>query len=346
MDNTSKFYSRLNDIQAEIGRNEYGMARLFIIMRELIDEAEQDARDLQDRLTAAESELGRIESVLSAENESCSPKEKQHPYMLVQRLINELREANRTLEHRTNERDQYKQQLEEAQRQEPVRYYHTNLGIDAGLYTLQAIEAFPSKYSPLYAAPMPAESVPAGWYAYENMSNPEIFRECGMTKPNGPNCFTDAENFCRGFRQCARLIASKSQSVEISGDSITRIIDNLQRIGEKNILSEPDKSVFRQTLEILKHEISVESDEPVYLVATGEHYGQHESYTLHGEPPPLCDYEKLYRRASPNKAGVPEGYVHVDEVIQLCKDFSSRTGSIYIGDVQAALSSLPPLKDE
>jgi hypothetical protein len=39
-------------------------------------------------------------------------------------------------------------------------------------------------------------------------------------------------------------------------------------------------------------------------------------------------------------SAIPAGYVHVDEVIQICKDFSSITGSIYIGDVQAALSGL------
>jgi hypothetical protein len=45
-------------------------------------------------------------------------------------------------------------------------------------------------------------------------------------------------------------------------------------------------------------------------------------------------------QAPPQIASIPDGYVHVDEVIQLCEDFSSRSGSIYIGDVQAALSGL------
>ena len=47
-------------------------------------------------------------------------------------------------------------------------------------------------------------------------------------------------------------------------------------------------------------------------------------------------------QAQPQIAAIPDGYVHVDEVIQLCEDFSSRAGSIYIGDVQAALRGLSP----
>jgi len=54
MNNSSRFYSRLNDIQAEIGNNEYGIARLFIVMRELIDESEQQT-------IAAEAKLSEIE---------------------------------------------------------------------------------------------------------------------------------------------------------------------------------------------------------------------------------------------------------------------------------------------
>lgn len=58
------------------------------------------------------------------------------------------------------------------------------------------------------------------------------------------------------------------------------------------------------------------------------------------------ELQAALNQVTSNKAEVPEGYVHVDEVIQLCKDFSSRTGSIYIGDVQAALSSPTPLKGD
>lgn len=35
---------------------------------------------------------------------------------------------------------------------------------------------------------------------------------------------------------------------------------------------------------------------------------------------------------------VPDDHMHVSEFIDLCKSFSSRTGSIYIGDVESALS--------
>jgi len=35
---------------------------------------------------------------------------------------------------------------------------------------------------------------------------------------------------------------------------------------------------------------------------------------------------------------VPDDHMHVSEFIDLCKSFSSRTGSIYIGDVEGALS--------
>lgn len=38
----------------------------------------------------------------------------------------------------------------------------------------------------------------------------------------------------------------------------------------------------------------------VWIVATGEHYGQHESYTLHDECPALCEGEKLYRSFTVN----------------------------------------------
>jgi len=44
--------------------------------------------------------------------------------------------------------------------------------------------------------------------------------------------------------------------------------------------------------------------------------------------------------APPQAAAIPEGYVHVDEVIQLCRDFSTMSGGVYIGDVEAALSGL------
>jgi len=53
----------------------------------------------------------------------------------------------------------------------------------------------------------------------------------------------------------------------------------------------------------------------------------------------LCS-QKLYALPPIPAKQVPDGYVHVDEVIQLCRDFSSRTGSIYIGDVEAALTGM------
>lgn len=34
---------------------------------------------------------------------------------------------------------------------------------------------------------------------------------------------------------------------------------------------------------------------------------------------------------------VPDGYVHVDEVKQLCRDYLSRTNNVYIKDVESAL---------
>jgi hypothetical protein len=55
---------------------------------------------------------------------------------------------------------------------------------------------------------------------------------------------------------------------------------------------------------------------------------------LYDHPPP------------PQTVAIPEGYVHVDEVIQLCKDFSTIRGDVYIGDVEAALSGLAAPKPE
>lgn len=59
---------------------------------------------------------------------------------------------------------------------------------------------------------------------------------------------------------------------------------------------------------------------------------------------PINENDVRYIRAdlfqqSPEVA-VPDDHMHVSEFIDLCKSFSSRAGSIYIGDVESALSGI------
>jgi hypothetical protein len=48
-------------------------------------------------------------------------------------------------------------------------------------------------------------------------------------------------------------------------------------------------------------------------------------------------------RADADTAGANPGWLHVDEVKALCRDFSSRTGNVYIKDVESALDGLAAL---
>lgn len=47
-----------------------------------------------------------------------------------------------------------------------------------------------------------------------------------------------------------------------------------------------------------KREYDLQRQEKVYAVCTGEVVERWETYTLHDKPPPLCDYEVLYRTAA------------------------------------------------
>jgi hypothetical protein len=51
----------------------------------------------------------------------------------------------------------------------------------------------------------------------------------------------------------------------------------------------------------------------------------------------------LPERADADTAGANPGWLHVDEVKALCRDFSSRTGNVYIKDVESALDGLAAL---
>lgn len=109
----------------------------------------------------------------------------------------------------------------------------------------------------------------------------------------------EIENLIERF--CFYSNPEQPQKLEkVSSDNVTRIIDNLKSFGEKHIATEPDKSVFRQTLEILKREVSgrgepveieVGSDCHAHIVSpwhTGLSRGRH----------------LLYSQPSPNKADV------------------------------------------
>lgn len=37
---------------------------------------------------------------------------------------------------------------------------------------------------------------------------------------------------------------------------------------------------------------------------------------------------------------VPDGYIHVEDVKQLCRDYSSRTNNVYIKDVESSLDAM------
>lgn len=126
-----------------------------------------------------------------------------------------------------------------------------------------------------------------------------------------------------------------------------------------SFLGDPEESIIRDyVLSLEKSAISkVEQvrgvGEPVYLVATGEHYGQHESYTLHDDPPALCDYEKLYRKPVPNKADVPDE--PTEEMLEIGVDTLQRGFALFgenftqiVNNVWEDMyaAALPPLKDE
>ena len=64
MNNTSKFYTRLNDIQVEIAHHHHTTSQLFMIMRDLIDEAEQSSsrteKDLIIELAVLKSKYAAV----------------------------------------------------------------------------------------------------------------------------------------------------------------------------------------------------------------------------------------------------------------------------------------------
>ncbi|MET0356185.1 MAG: hypothetical protein ABW044_05365 [Cellvibrio sp.] len=193
MNNASKFYSRLNDIQVDIGNNEYSIHRLFVIMRELVDEAEQDSRDLQDRLTAAESEIKELDAL-------CAWWQKENQFGKV-------------------ERDQLRAQVEAAKGKNiymhpaDLQLLNQYKNVMTRIHSQQPEHG---SYIELYAAPIipeqPANRVQADYvldYEYdEGSEDPDLGGDLIFHSLNG-------KEFPRG----TLFYAAPPQSVEISGES-------------------------------------------------------------------------------------------------------------------------------
>lgn len=185
--------------------NWYDIVQLRLGLASLID----DGKKLQDRLTAAESDVKSLDEIFSQLNHKYEALQVNYDKVISEFALYAMDKVNIIAE-----REQLRAQLDAAIGQEPHHYLLSGKTV-----------AYPNEiydYSvdpdtkPYYAAPIQEQAAPAESVT-QNLSDQEVLK---LAPIENISAFSDDEisGYCAGFRRCAQLFPGVVQKVEqVSG---------------------------------------------------------------------------------------------------------------------------------